>query len=189
MLTPQIARENARWLEKAGADAIMVRSHWLGYHVPAYLPDRSSIPIRPSRWRTSPRSTTPSSKGAGANILLAAGIKKEVSIPVTVVGRLDADLGEKVLEEGMADFIGMTRRLHADPDYVNKLREGRLDDIAPCTGCDNCLGTKRCRINALLGTPYTDHREGRQEEEGRSSSAAVPAAWRRPGSRPCAATT
>ncbi len=39
---------------------------------------------------------------------------------------------------------------------MNKLRAGRLDDIAPCTACDNCLGTKRCRINALLGTPYTD---------------------------------
>jgi 2,4-dienoyl-CoA reductase (NADPH2) len=65
-------------------------------------------------------------------------------------------MGERVLEAGMADFIGMTRRLHADPDYVNKLRAGLLDEIAPCTACDNCLGTRRCRINALLGTPYTD---------------------------------
>jgi 2,4-dienoyl-CoA reductase (NADPH2) len=73
-----------------------------------------------------------------------------------VVGRLDADFGEKLLEAGMADFIGMTRRLHADPDYVNKLRAGLIDDIAPCTACDNCLGTKACRINGLLGTAYTD---------------------------------
>jgi 2,4-dienoyl-CoA reductase (NADPH2) len=156
MLTPQIARENARWLEKAGADAIMVRSHWLGYHVPGYLTDLLFYPDPPIPLEDFPKEYYAKELGAGANTLLAAGIKKEVSIPVTVVGRLDADMGERVLEAGMADFIGMTRRLHADPDYVNKLREGRLDDIAPCTGCDNCLGTKRCRINALLGTPYTD---------------------------------
>jgi 2,4-dienoyl-CoA reductase (NADPH2) len=156
MLTPQIARENARWIEKAGADAIMVRSHWLGYHVPGYLTDLLFYPDPPIPLEKFPKEYYADKQGAGANILLAAGIKKEVSIPITVVGRLDADMGEMVLEKGMADFIGMTRRLHADPDYVNKLREGRLDDIAPCTGCENCLGTKRCRINALLGTPYTD---------------------------------
>jgi 2,4-dienoyl-CoA reductase (NADPH2) len=33
------------------------------------------------------------------------------------------------------------------------VREGRLEDIAPCTGCDNCLGSRRCRINALMGLP------------------------------------
>lgn len=156
MLTPQIARENARWLEKAGADAIMVRSHWPGYHVPGYLTDLLFYPAPPIPLEKFPKEYYAKEQGAGANTLLAAGIKKEVSIPVTVVGRLDADMGERVLQAGMADFIGMTRRLHADPDYVNKLRAGRLDDIAPCTACDNCLGTRRCRINGLLGTPYTD---------------------------------
>jgi len=156
MLTPEIARENARWIEKAGADAIMVRSHWIGYHVPGYLTDLLFYPEPPVPLENFPKEYYAKEQGAGANTVLAAGIKKEVSIPVTVVGRLDADFGERLLEEGAADFIGMTRRLHADPDYVNKLRAGRLDDIAPCTGCDNCLGTKRCRINALLGTPYTD---------------------------------
>ncbi len=156
MLTPQLARENARWIEKAGADAIMVRSHWLGYHVPGYLTDLLFYPEPPIPLEKFPKEYYAKEKGAGANTLLAAGIKKEVSIPVTVVGRLDADMGERVLQAGMADFIGMTRRLHADPDYVNKLRAGRLDDIAPCTACDNCLGSRRCRINALLGTPYTD---------------------------------
>jgi 2,4-dienoyl-CoA reductase (NADPH2) len=156
MLTPQIARENARWIEKAGADAIMVRSHWLGYHVPGYLTDLLFYPEPPIPLEKFPKEYYAKEKGAGANTILAAGIKKEVSIPVTVVGRLDADFGEKVLQAGMADFIGMTRRLHADPDYVNKVRAGRMADIAPCTACDNCLGTKACRINGLLGTAYTD---------------------------------
>lgn len=156
MLTPEIARENARFLERAGADAIMVRSHWLGYHVPGYLTDLLFYPEPPIPVEKFPKEYYAKEKGVGANRLLAAAIKKEVSIPVTVVGRLDADLGEQLLEAGAADFIGMTRRLHADPDYVNKIRQGRQDEIAPCTACDNCLGTRSCRINALLGTPYTD---------------------------------
>jgi 2,4-dienoyl-CoA reductase (NADPH2) len=156
MLTAALARENARWLEKAGADAIMTRSHWLGYHVPGYLPDLLFYPDPPIPLEKFPKEYYAKEQGAGANILLAAGIKKEVSIPVTVVGRLDADMGERLLEDGWADFIGMTRRLQADPDYVNKLRQGRTDDIAPCTACDNCLGTRSCRINGLFGTPYND---------------------------------
>jgi 2,4-dienoyl-CoA reductase (NADPH2) len=159
MLTAELARENARWIEKAGADALMIRSHWLGYHVPGYLTDLLFYPDPPIPVEKFPKEYYAKEKGVGANTLLAAAIKKEVSIPVTVVGRLDADFGERLLEAGAADFIGMTRRLHADPDYVAKIRQGRLDDIAPCTACDNCLGTRACRINALLGTPYTDIEE------------------------------
>jgi 2,4-dienoyl-CoA reductase (NADPH2) len=153
-LTPEESRKIAPFLEKAGVDAIQVRSHWLGYHVGAYLPDALFYPDPPIPVEDFPKEYYTKQKGAGANILFAAGIKKQVSVPVTVVGRLDADLGEKVLEEGMADFIGMTRRLHADPEFVNKLKAGRVEDIAPCTGCDNCLGSKRCRVNGMLGTPY-----------------------------------
>ena len=85
---------------------------------------------------------------------LAAKIKEVVNIPVMVVGKLDAELGEKVLREGKADFIAMTRRLQADPDYPNKVAAGRMKDIAPCTACENCLGSRRCRINAFMGKDY-----------------------------------
>lgn len=153
-ITNETAKEHARFIEKAGADGIMVRSHWIGYHEAAYLCDALFYPDAPIPLEDFPEVYYTEQKGAGANMRIAAGVKSAVSVPVIVVGRLDCDLGEKILEEGMADFIGMTRRLHADPEYVNKVREGRLDDIAPCTGCDNCLGTKRCRINALMGYPF-----------------------------------
>ncbi|MEJ2740715.1 MAG: FAD-dependent oxidoreductase, partial [Dehalococcoidia bacterium] len=91
-------------------------------------------------------------RGVGANIPLAEGIKKQVSVPVTVVGKLDPVIGEKILREGKVDFIGMTRRLIADPDLPNKVATGRYDEIVPCTACLNCLGTQRCRINTFLGT-------------------------------------
>jgi 2,4-dienoyl-CoA reductase (NADPH2) len=153
-MTVEYSKSIARILAAAGADAIHVRSHWLGFHIGSYLPEALFYPEPVVPIETAPKEYDVSRMGAGVNIELAAGIKREVSIPVTVVGRLDAELGEKVLREGKADFIGMTRRLHADPDYPNKVASGRLDDIAPCTACDTCLGSGRCRINALFGAGH-----------------------------------
>ena len=153
-LTPEDSRAIARLIQDAGADAIHVRSHWLGYHVGAYLPDALFYPEPPIPVDSFPKEYNTAGKGAGANIRLSAGIKESISIPVMVVGRLDPELGEQVLRKGQADFIAMTRRLQADPDLPNKIASGRIEDIAPCTACDNCLGSRRCRINANLGKPY-----------------------------------
>ena len=66
---------------------------------PATSRDAALLPrSRPSPLENFPKEYYAKEKGAGANTLLAAGIKKEVSIPVIVVGRLDADLGEKILD-------------------------------------------------------------------------------------------
>jgi 2,4-dienoyl-CoA reductase (NADPH2) len=153
-LTHADAREIAKCLQSAGADALQVRTHFLGYHVGAYLTDALFYPEPPIPIEAFPEAYDASDLGVGANIPAAAGVKSAVSIPVTVVGKLDADIGERILREGKVDFIAMTRRLLADPDYPKKIAEGRLDEIQPCTGCDNCLGSRRCRINGLLGTPY-----------------------------------
>jgi 2,4-dienoyl-CoA reductase (NADPH2) len=86
---------------------------------------------------------------------LGAAIREAISIPVIAVGRLDPELGEKVLREGKADFIALNRRLLADPELPNKIASGQFEDIAPCTACHTCLEpseVKRCRINALLGS-------------------------------------
>jgi 2,4-dienoyl-CoA reductase (NADPH2) len=153
-LTHEDAKEIAKCLQQAGADAIQVRSHFLGYHVGAYLTDALFYPEAPIPIQSFPKAYNASDFGVAANVPGAAGIKSVVNIPVTVVAKLDADIGERILREGKADFIAMTRRLLADPDYPRKIAEGRLDEIQPCTGCDNCLGSRRCRINGLLGTPY-----------------------------------
>ncbi len=153
--THEDACGTARLLEEAGADAIQVRSHWIGRHVGGFFPEVLFYPEFPVPMKSVPREYDVSRKGAGATIRLAAGIKRQVTIPVIVVGRLDAQLGEKLLREGHVDFIAMTRRLHADPEFPNKLADGRIDDIAPCTACDFCLGGMgRCRINGLSGTTY-----------------------------------
>jgi 2,4-dienoyl-CoA reductase (NADPH2) len=164
-ITMEDSRQTARLLQEAGADMIHVRSHWLGYHVGAYLPDllfypEPVIPINkfPPRYNASLR-------GAAANVNLAAAIKESISIPVMVVAKLDPELGEQTLREGKADFIAMTRRLQADPQLPNKVAVGMLEDIAPCTACENCLGTGRCRINSFMGKPYNSViRAGRQKK-------------------------
>jgi 2,4-dienoyl-CoA reductase (NADPH2) len=74
------------------------------------------------------------------------------------VGRLDAKMGEQLIKRGMADFIYLNRRLMADHDLPNKLKEGRTEDIAPCTACMTCFAQFgvvpdwiKCRVNAALG--------------------------------------
>jgi 2,4-dienoyl-CoA reductase (NADPH2) len=153
-ITVDDAKRTARLLQEAGADAIHVRSHWLGYHVGAYLPDLLFYPAPPIPLQSIPKEYDVKLRGKAWNVNLAAEIKAAISIPVMVVGKLDPELGEKVLREGKADFILMTRRLQADPELPNKVIAGRLKDIAPCTACENCLGSRRCRINAFMGKEY-----------------------------------
>jgi 2,4-dienoyl-CoA reductase (NADPH2) len=154
-LTFQDAVKIACIIEAAGADAIQVRSQWIGRHDASFLTDHLFYPEPPVPLASFPTELDMSRHGAGANANMAAAIKKAVSLPVITVGRLDADLGEELLREGKADFIAMTRRLFADPELPNKLATGNIEDIAPCTSCTCCKAEdahRRCRINACVGT-------------------------------------
>jgi 2-enoate reductase len=85
--------------------------------------------------------------------------KKVVKIPIIAAGKLGyPDLAEKVLQEGKADFIGLGRYLLADPEWANKVREGRTEDIIPCVGChEGCIARVRkfqrigCAVNPATG--------------------------------------
>jgi 2,4-dienoyl-CoA reductase-like NADH-dependent reductase (Old Yellow Enzyme family)/thioredoxin reductase len=83
--------------------------------------------------------TAPIPDTAGFLVPLADEVKKLTEVPVIAVGRLDVELGEKILEEGKADLIAIGRRLLADPDLPNKLVEGRLNEVVPCIGCMECI--------------------------------------------------
>jgi 2,4-dienoyl-CoA reductase (NADPH2) len=159
-MTAEESRKIGRILQEAGADAVMVRNHWLGYHVGGFLPDYLCYPEPPIPLESFPEEYYWMEHGAGANVILTEAMKKVLSIPVTIVGKISPYLGEKILREGKADFIGMMRSLHADPELPNKLAAGRLQDIAPCTACGTCLDQsismeRRCRINAAVGTEHS----------------------------------
>lgn len=100
----------------------------------------------------------------GPFVYLAAEIRRALHragmpIPVMAVGRiLEPVQAERVLAEGAADMVTMTRALLADPELPAKAREGRLDDIRECIGCNQgCVGmghTGRpitCLVNPTAG--------------------------------------
>jgi 2,4-dienoyl-CoA reductase-like NADH-dependent reductase (Old Yellow Enzyme family) len=115
-LTHDQALQLGRLFEDAGADAIQVRNHWLGYHVGGFFPDYLFYPEPPIPKERFPKEYNAGQNGVGANLHLAASMKRNLSIPVIIVGKLDPEIGEKILRDGGADFIAMTRRLQADPD-------------------------------------------------------------------------
>jgi 2,4-dienoyl-CoA reductase (NADPH2) len=154
-ITSDDSAEFARLVQETGADAVQVRG--FGYANVAIMhpgPERILLPEPP---KDLVEEMDWSYNGAGAWVPLAAKIKRNVTIPVIAVGRLDPVLGEKVLEDGKADFIGLHRRLIADPELPNKVAAGKLDDIAPCTACYYCWHERindrhiKCRINSAVG--------------------------------------
>ncbi|MCR5090380.1 MAG: FAD-dependent oxidoreductase [Oscillospiraceae bacterium] len=98
--------------------------------------------------------------GYGLMLDVAKEIKSAVSIPVGTVCCLDParfpDYFEQALEDGCCDFMLLTRPLQADPEYAQKLKENRRDEIRPCTRCMHChfdydeQGNfyEHCRVNA-----------------------------------------
>lgn len=79
----------------------------------------------------------------GAFVYLAAGIKSVVTdIPVFTVGRIvDPTHAEQILKDHQADVVCMTRATLCDPEMPNKAKEGRLEEIRNCVGCNQgCVG-------------------------------------------------
>ncbi len=90
----------------------------------------------------------------------AAQLRRGTAVPVLYAGRVnDPVLAERLLAEGQADVIGMTRATLADPEFPRKARAGRLDAIRKCIGCNTCIGrvihdelkTPVCAVNPVIG--------------------------------------
>jgi NADPH-dependent 2,4-dienoyl-CoA reductase/sulfur reductase-like enzyme len=73
---------------------------------------------------------------------LAAKIKDVMHVPVIVAGRINQPQeAELVISAGQADACAMTRALICDPEMPNKARQGSLDEIRACIGCNQaCIG-------------------------------------------------
>lgn len=109
----------AKQLEKAGADIL----HVSGGNT---VKRASSMPA-------------PGTK-QGSHTDLSAHIKKHVNIPVATVGRItEAWIADEIIANGMADACMMGRANLCEPEFVNKVYEGRENEIRPCIGCGRCL--------------------------------------------------
>jgi len=103
----------------------------------------------------------PTEMRPGFNVTSAEAIKRVVTVPVIANGRInDPLLAEQILEQGRADFIGMSRSFLADSDWPNKAKAGNLEDIRRCIGCcqgclhpDGIFGGKpiSCVLNPTVG--------------------------------------
>ncbi|MBL8582159.1 MAG: FAD-dependent oxidoreductase [Rhizobiaceae bacterium] len=67
-------------------------------------------------------------------------VKSIAKVPVVGVGRFtDPDEMARVVRSGQVDIVGCARPSIADPWLPRKIDEGRIDDIAECIGCNQCI--------------------------------------------------
>ncbi|MCP4196152.1 MAG: FAD-dependent oxidoreductase [Proteobacteria bacterium] len=101
----------------------------------------------------------PSYQPPGCMVDMAEKAKQVTSLPIISVGRLQyPEVAESVVAEGKADFIAIGRGLLSDPEWVNKVQDGKTDAIIPCIGChEGCLWQMiageptSCSLNPITG--------------------------------------
>jgi 2,4-dienoyl-CoA reductase-like NADH-dependent reductase (Old Yellow Enzyme family)/thioredoxin reductase len=126
-----------RWLEDIGVD---------------YISASGGIGI--TQYRMSP----PMEVDRGSLLPLARALKKEISIPVVGVGRLDRpEIFRRAISDEHADMAAAARSLIADPEYVSKTIAAQDEEIRPCVACNFCLvclhrgDSLRCAVNPYVG--------------------------------------
>jgi dimethylamine/trimethylamine dehydrogenase len=88
-------------------------------------------------------------------------VKKLTTKPVVGVGRYTSpDSMVSAIQRGIMDLIGAARPSIADPFLPNKIKEGRVEDIRECIGCNICVtgDTRfvpiRCTQNPTMGEEW-----------------------------------
>ncbi len=106
-------------IEKAGATIINTGIGWHEARIPTIA---TSVPRAAFTWVTKK-------------------MKEELKIPLITSNRINMpETAEKVLAEGHADMISMARPFLADPEWVNKAKAEKEDEINTCIGCNQaCL--------------------------------------------------
>ena len=144
--TMEESEKAAKYLQDAGYDMLNADNgtydSWYWAHPPMYMPQN-------------------------CNLEDVAHIKKFVDIPVVCAGRMEPDVAAEAIAAGKIDGMGVARQFLADPEWITKLIEDRLEDIRPCicchSGCFNfssskghyntqdlkdTMGLARCALNA-----------------------------------------
>ncbi len=121
-------------------------------------------------------------------------VKSVTSKPVVGVGRFTSpDMMVSLLKKGRLDLIGAARPSIADPFLPTKIREGRVDEIRECIGCNICVSMDayglpvRCTQNPTISEEWRRgwHPESPAVSSGRKSHLIVGAG---PAGLECAVT-
>ena len=90
-----------------------------------------------------------------------AFVKSVTSKPVVGVGRYTSpDEMARLVRIGQLDFIGAARPSIADPFLPNKVKQGRVEEIRECIGCNICVSgdntavPMRCTQNPTVGEEW-----------------------------------
>lgn len=113
-------------------------------------------------WHESPVEQISYHVAKGAYAPLAGVLKKYVSLPVIACNRIhDGEIAEKLLAEGMCDFVGSARAFLADPHFVNRVEKSQ--PFLPCQGCNRCISgvlkgrELSCGFNPEAGQEYFEN--------------------------------
>jgi len=118
-ITPGEVRQVALWCQEEGADAISL-SNGSGYDdFKHFFPSTQD----------------------NTELLEAQGkkLKDVVKIPVITVSLNTPEVADKAVREGETDIIALGRQAIADPEWPNKVKEGRIDEITKCTKDNMCV--------------------------------------------------
>ncbi|MFB8764055.1 oxidoreductase [Nocardiopsis alba] len=130
--------ELGRRVEAAGADIVNTGIGWHEARVPTIA---TSVP-------------------RGAYTWITARLRKELSVPVVAVNRINTpEVAERILAEGEADMVSLARPMLADADFVAKAAAGTPEEINTCIGCNQaCLDhTFSLKITSCLVNPRACH--------------------------------
>ena len=79
--------------------------------------------------------------------------RKHLTKPIINTGNHSMESAVALLESGNADIAQFGRQSIADPQFANKLREGRREDVRPCIVCnEECIGRIFGRLTQLSCT-------------------------------------
>jgi 2,4-dienoyl-CoA reductase (NADPH2) len=91
-------------------------------------------------WHESSQSVITRDVPMGHWLYIAEAVKKAVDVPVMMAFRqFLPHIPEKAIAGGQIDFVEMCRPMIADPEFPNKVREGREEEIVPCIACNVCF--------------------------------------------------
>ena len=85
---------------------------WYWAHPPQYMPDN-------------------------CNITEVEHIKNFTNAPVVCAGRMEPAFAAQEIAAGRIDAVAIARQNLVDPEWINKILEGREEDIKPCIRCHN----------------------------------------------------
>ncbi len=145
--------------ERLGEDGMQAREEGRAVvELLADLPDLWDVNL--SDW-TNDTLSSRFEPGEGAQVDYMRFVREVTGKPVVGVGRYSSpDLMTKLVRDGVLDFIGAARPSIADPYLPTKIKEGRVDDIRECIGCNICASCEgfgvpiRCTQNPTMGEEW-----------------------------------